>query len=347
VITINHSGDGTTVEGTTREDAATIKQVGGFRWSSAQGFWFLPRSWREPTRLQRARQLVKAFGDDKAELVIGDLAKSLTAEEQAEQHVARARELADHHLTRAQRLEGESAGHHRRSQAYVEGIPMGQPILVGHHSERAHRNALDKSWNALGRAVEASKEAELQLERAKSSAAEAEGYDKPARVGNRVEAAKKELAGWRANLQRSVEKWGDGELPEDSRLWQERARANIVELEQKIARDMKVLEDSGVLAYSKETVAPMDLVKIRGRWSTVDKANPKTVMITSFGSTLPYAYTEIQDHRKPTEDELLALLRSRHVNDLKASLRARRTPAPVLEAIERVLVEKAAEEENQ
>lgn len=36
---------------------------------------------------------------------------------------------------------------------------MGQPILVGHHSERAHRNAIDKSWNALGKSVEYSNKA--------------------------------------------------------------------------------------------------------------------------------------------------------------------------------------------
>ncbi len=40
-----------------------------------------------------------------------------------------------------------------RSQSLVAGIPMGQPILVGHHSERADRNRRDKSWAALGRSV--------------------------------------------------------------------------------------------------------------------------------------------------------------------------------------------------
>jgi hypothetical protein len=48
----------------------------------------------------------------------------------------------------------------QRSHDLVKHIPMGQPILVGHHSERRHRNTLDKSWNALGRAVEQTKLAE-------------------------------------------------------------------------------------------------------------------------------------------------------------------------------------------
>lgn len=57
-----------------------------------------------------------------------------------------------------------------RSRALTEHIPLGQPILVGHHSERRHRNTLDKSWNLMGKSVALSKKAE-ELERRASSAA--------------------------------------------------------------------------------------------------------------------------------------------------------------------------------
>lgn len=36
----------------------------------------------------------------------------------------------------------------------ASGIPFGQPILVGHHSERRHRNAIEKANNATRRALE-------------------------------------------------------------------------------------------------------------------------------------------------------------------------------------------------
>jgi hypothetical protein len=49
---------------------------------------------------------------------------------------------------------------YERSHALTAGIPFGQPVLVGHHSERSHRNALDKSWNAMGKSVEMQKLAE-------------------------------------------------------------------------------------------------------------------------------------------------------------------------------------------
>lgn len=41
-----------------------------------------------------------------------------------------------------------------KSIAATAGIPFGQPILVGHHSEKAHRAAIDRAWRAADRSVE-------------------------------------------------------------------------------------------------------------------------------------------------------------------------------------------------
>jgi len=57
------------------------------------------------------------------------------------------------------RASQESDDAYKRSHDMVSGIPFGQPILVGHHSERRHRNALDKSWNAMGKSVALDKKA--------------------------------------------------------------------------------------------------------------------------------------------------------------------------------------------
>lgn len=40
------------------------------------------------------------------------------------------------------------------------GIPFGQPILVGHHSEGRHRRTLERADNAMRRSIEADKTAE-------------------------------------------------------------------------------------------------------------------------------------------------------------------------------------------
>ena len=53
----------------------------------------------------------------------------------------------------AQKAETRSHQYFEKAEAAVAGIEPGQPILVGHHSERAHRAALDRSWAAMGHGV--------------------------------------------------------------------------------------------------------------------------------------------------------------------------------------------------
>ena len=69
---------------------------------------------------------------------------------------------------RADKLRKKADQHHKISHALVEHIPFGQPILVGHHSEKRHRRTLDRSWNHLGKAVEATKHADKLESRAAS-----------------------------------------------------------------------------------------------------------------------------------------------------------------------------------
>ena len=60
---------------------------------------------------------------------------------------------ADAKAGEAQRLSGTA-------RSVADQIPMGQPILVGHHSQRRHENAIKKMNRAMSAGVEASKEAE-------------------------------------------------------------------------------------------------------------------------------------------------------------------------------------------
>lgn len=67
---------------------------------------------------------------------------------------------------RAEKARNESTAAYNRSNSYVAGIPAGQPILVGHYSEKRHRNALDKSWNALGQSVKLGEKADYYEQKA-------------------------------------------------------------------------------------------------------------------------------------------------------------------------------------
>jgi hypothetical protein len=63
-------------------------------------------------------------------------------EERREARIERLRE-------RAEQARQESQAAYERSNAAVAGIPMGQPILIGHHSEKRHRAALKRCHAAM------------------------------------------------------------------------------------------------------------------------------------------------------------------------------------------------------
>lgn len=59
----------------------------------------------------------------------------------------------------AANAEKKSEQYYKTSHSITDNIPFGQPIFVGHHSEKRHRRDLEKSWNAMGKCVEMSNKA--------------------------------------------------------------------------------------------------------------------------------------------------------------------------------------------
>ena len=54
----------------------------------------------------------------------------------------------------AEKADARSAQRDAASLRAVDGIPFGQPILVGHHSEGRHRRALQKAQDHATKAYE-------------------------------------------------------------------------------------------------------------------------------------------------------------------------------------------------
>lgn len=63
------------------------------------------------------------------------------------------------------------------SQSAVEAIPFGQPIMVGHYSERRHRAAIKRSQSAMNKCVEESNKAEAHEHKAEYWERQAEKID--------------------------------------------------------------------------------------------------------------------------------------------------------------------------
>jgi hypothetical protein len=71
-------------------------------------------------------------------------------------------------LSRAAAARERAQNRFQAAHGAVAGIPMGQPILVGHHSEARHRGAIARADRAMRDGVDASEQAE-RLEQAAAS----------------------------------------------------------------------------------------------------------------------------------------------------------------------------------
>lgn len=47
----------------------------------------------------------------------------------------------------------------QKSNKHRDFLSLGEPIKVGHHSERGHRKMIDDAWNNMGKSVELSDKA--------------------------------------------------------------------------------------------------------------------------------------------------------------------------------------------
>ena len=91
---------------------------------------------------------------------------SIGREDYAERKEARIDRLE----SRAARAQAESAAAYNTARSVMDHIPPGQPILVGHHSERHHRRDLDKIDRNMRKSVEADEKASYYASRAEAAA---------------------------------------------------------------------------------------------------------------------------------------------------------------------------------
>jgi uncharacterized protein DUF3560 len=97
----------------------------------------------QATALREYAETVETYGGE-----IPPKRAGMTGEERRERRATILR-------LRAARLKVKAAQHHRASHDIGAHIPFGQPILVGHHSERGHRRAIDRMHNQTRAAIAA------------------------------------------------------------------------------------------------------------------------------------------------------------------------------------------------
>lgn len=76
----------------------------------------------------------------------------------------------------------EASQLYEKATAELSMIPFGQPILVGHHSERVHRNLLERNHNRLGKSFEMQHKAEYYENKAENMGKSGISSDDPEAV---------------------------------------------------------------------------------------------------------------------------------------------------------------------
>ncbi len=229
----------------------------------------------------------------------GETGERLSFAEQQAAKVERAEERAERMEKHTENAEHRAAIAFERADLSESksGIPLGQPILVGHHSERRHRRALERADNAMRRGIEESDKAKYFAQRAASAkytASQADLQDKRY-LQNRID---ENAAQIRDVDRRLAEQEVISQTDEQAQAYKIRLTALRAEYVEKFDYFQAAMDALGGVSYSKENVKPGDCVRIRGRWETVVKANGKTVAVTCcFPCPLKYPWAEVQEHK--------------------------------------------------
>ncbi len=83
----------------------------------------------------------------------------------------RAKAKAEKYNTWAASAEKKSDQYYEASNEGKEFLSLGEPIKIGHHSERRHRALIERNWNRMGKSVEMSKKAKSHESKAEYWAA--------------------------------------------------------------------------------------------------------------------------------------------------------------------------------
>ena len=215
--------------------------------------------------------------------------------------------VLDRKMARIERYEGYSENAAARSESAFNKvhsissmIPPGQPILVGHHSERRHRRDLERMDSGMRKGVEESKKSEYYADRARSIGYQVDKMTSSRRyINNRLKEARKELASLKRWTKESLGTANQEDLhrriaqaQEKSDFWQSR----LSEIE-------AIRQEEGQQIASAETIKVGDLVYYIGSWMPVIRVNKKSVTVSHWMGIPQFKYiieyARIEKFRSP------------------------------------------------
>lgn len=167
-----------------------------FVWSGSRGAWYVQHTANLPFPKYPlesiARQLRAAGATVEVQAAAAESAP-LSIAEQEEQRKARAAGKSERYAKYAAAAAKRMLGASERGYNISKRFEFGQPILVGHHSEKRARRDRQRIEDASRKTYEESKKAEYWAQRAEAAEAHAERREDPGVVLRRIERLATEL----------------------------------------------------------------------------------------------------------------------------------------------------------
>lgn len=294
VLTLTHTTEaGTLLEGTDGKHEASydVLKANGWRWSSRIDCWYVPRSrgqLPQHWRIERTTTELQQAGYD-VEVSVDATPADPAALEQAKRE--RAEQRAQGLARKASAKREASDRYWDSSDASARHFPLGQPVLVGHHSEARHRREQQRMDDLAHKAIAADNEAAELERKARAAAAAAQPVSKVT-LGNRIETLAAEVRKGSTLLDRCAPG-----TPSAERVAEQLAH-DIAKLNHARKEWDERVATGEFIVYSPGQVKAGDLVKINGRWAKVARANPKSCSVeTGYSWTDRVPWHKITDHK--------------------------------------------------
>ena len=260
------------------QDIINQLKANGFRWSPRQKLWYA----KETSYRVEFLSSIAAYE--------GEVGERLTFAEKMDAKVKHAADRAERFEALAEKTHDKANQLHSDAERMASVIPFGQPILIGHHSERSDRNYRDRIHNKYGKAFETFDKAKEYEEKA-STASEYES--RIFNVGTTLRRIKKLEAQQRSCLldsDRHLLRWSSAlarfKAGIDTERWDLLSREHLEWNErhydapqEQIDYWKSVVAKSGHKVWSPSDFKKGDRVTIRGSKATVTKINQKTIQV--------------------------------------------------------------------
>lgn len=311
IVKITHNAaEGTLLSGTTKGDGAidAIRGAGlgrSWRWGRSIGLWYVPHSRDRAPQLSLIAATTDALRVAGFTTVVEVDATPRPMEDAEGDRAGRMDDRAEALHAAADRKQAEADGRAQAADQISDGIPLGQPILVGHHSERRHRRDLER----IDRHTHASIDLGREAARARHGAETAELHMAVREDAGVATRRVERLAAERRRVQRALDGHTDrrsvyrSHIPPASGLHREQLEARAAHLDEQLRywrRHLTDLEASGVHAPVRvEDIRPGDLVRGPSGWERVVKVKKKTVCVErepGWNNKVPLS--AIREHRQ-------------------------------------------------